>query len=725
MSRRKAWRKPSGNGPNPSGLAWRLVGYSVLVWCLLGLLALVFFTDPRVTSTFHLAFFDSFEAGVYTLTVAFAIVLLNILAGALCAVPAVVFVLLGRRQTEFVQRKSNRLRRLQRIIGSAFPYAVLGAANVLMISLGFGSAPQWARALTRDSNPLADYSRFVNEFFFYPAENESTKDAWKQALSGQDAPQAVVLFAPSTLLFHAAGLPKISRALGRPYRFFADSPSAPAFFAELFDAEESANLAFHLPVPDEFAQKAMARFLPQNGQSLGVHWNDSKGTPENLVARFSPEWRAVGRALQGDKETARSLLLRKTANAHRLLQSQVHLFLLARYNVFQLVEPHAQWMNLVADDRRLLDESLEEIAARRKNGLKGGLVFLQLSELERATPDARAPFSPLRWPEGLSPSEQRWLVNKWDNLLGFGFSVTAAQGPSYFVVPYPDGSRLRSQLTSAFARAKSGEDVTSGMPAKVLGGFLTVDDIAVALRTSAVGRNNSGSSSFQSVKGGGSADVGSATDVALDGTQAAGLHCERHFADLSSMLSDENVPRSRIQESYWNAVGRYSNDVFQFPSALSFLSGSGFEHSVICRPTRDADAKSFDTSQSWIVRWVRQEESDIVFSAEGGAGAAGEGELRRALVKSDAFVSSARGSRLSRESGSSGGLGQSVAARRATHAALDARRASNYELFRLALDIQAGMVLRRATQVESLEFFRRWGDLVDGQFEQGARAQLH
>jgi hypothetical protein len=267
------------------------------------------------------------------------------------------------------------------------------------------------------------------------------------------------------------------------------------------------------------------------------------------------------------------------------------------------------------------------------------------------------------------------------------------------------------------------------MPARVAGGFLTVDDIALALRRSLnrPPQRAKASASFQAGFLLKDSQSSNQQTLGADGVEAVGLHCERHFADLSSLLSDENVPGSRIQESYWNAVGRYSDVVFQFPSALSFLSGSGFEHSVICRPTREADAKSFDTSQSWIIRWVRQEEAEIVLSLEGARESGGEGELRRALVKSDAFASRTRISRgvASRAVSPSAGSAQTGAARRAAQGALESRRSANYELFRLAQDIQAGIVLRRATQVESVEFFRRWGNLVDGQFEQGARAQLH
>ena len=63
--------------------------------------------------------------------------------------------------------------------------------------------------------------------------------------------------------------------------------------------------------------------------------------------------------------------------------------------------------------------------------------------------------------------------------------------------------------------------------------------------------------------------------------------------------------------------------------------------------------------------------------------------------------------------------------RRTPEPAFDKRRYANFELFRLAPDIQAGLILRRATPVEVVEFFKRWGAQVHGQFEQGARAQLH
>ena len=65
------------------------------------------------------------------------------------------------------------------------------------------------------------------------------------------------------------------------------------------------------------------------------------------------------------------------------------------------------------------------------------------------------------------------------------------------------------------------------------------------------------------------------------------------------------------------------------------------------------------------------------------------------------------------------------ASRRSSEPAFDKRRYANYELFRLAPDIQSGLVLRRATPVEVVEFFKVWGAQVHGQFEQGARAQLH
>jgi hypothetical protein len=678
----------------------------------LGSAALFFFTHDEITETFRLDFFPDFATSLHTMKTVAAILALNAVAGVACALPSVVLALLGRRPQEVVHRKQNRLRQLQRLVGTAFPYSVLAASHALALSLGFGAAPQWARSLTREANPLSEYSRFVHDFFYYPAESESTRDRWKDAFGGGPgkAPKAVVIFAPSSLLSQAAGLPKTRRALGEPMRFFADSASPPAFFAELFFSAESANLAFHLPVPDEFASLGMADFLASKGSQLGLRWDEALGVSPNLLLQFAPEWRVLGEVVTGEatsQDGSHEALERRHASTLRLLQSQVHLFALARYDLFRVVHRQARWTNLVADDLSFLEAVLEGSARMRGSAGGDGLVFLQLSELERAARGVRPPLSPLRWPDGLAPAEQRWLVNKFDSLLGFGFQVAAGTGPSVFVVPYPDGN-ARSQLSFSFARPRGGEDLETILPARVSDGFLTVDDVTLALRH-AVGKS--------APQGEGGAEVASSGDAPI------GLHCERHFADLSSLLSDEDVPSSRIQESYWNVVGRYSDERFRFPSALSFLSGSGFEHSVICRPTRQADPRSFDTSQSWIIRWVRHEEADIIstggHSSKGvnGMSDAHEGtadELRRALVKFEGP-----------ESRRAASVRPPWPLRAGVEGVLDSRRMANYELFRLSPDIQAGLVLRRATQIESVEFLKRWGVHVDAQFEQGARAQLH
>jgi|GEM_PF-4130273 len=714
MARSNTWRRPAPPSAtsDSSAVLSRLVGFSMAFWVLVGVISLVLCTRTQITPTFRLSFFSNFADTMHTLKVCGFLLLLNMFAGAVCALPAAGLLLVARRPPDMIQRKQNRLRLIQRWIGRAFPYVVLFFSHAVLLSLGLGTAPQWARSLTHKNNPLADYSRFVNELFFFPIGSESTREHWQHALKGTDAPRALVVFAPSSLLLHAPGLLKLKRSLGEPKRFFADSASVPAFFAELFYAEESANLAFHLPVPDAFALAGAGRFLRENGSSLGVEWDEAAGRSKNLLVRFAPEWKAIERVIEGDAKEARARIDLKTAATLRLLQSQVPLFLFARFDIFRMVEPAARWTQLVADDASTIDEALADMTVTLKSSEGRGLAFVHLSEHERAPGEVIPPFSPLRWPATLEPMEERWLINKFDGLLGFGFSVVAGpQAPVVFVVPYPDGAS-RAQLTHAFLRAREDDKETGALADRNRAGFLTVDDVTLLMRESL--------------------DVKTSTEIesAVTATGAPGaptLRCERHFTDLSSLLSDEPSNDGRVLESYWNAVGRYSGEQLEFPSALSFLSGSGFEHSVICRPVNDERVAEGETAQSWIIRWVRQEESDIVLAPS--PRSAGD-ELRRALVRTEVEAPKVakrkfdpreqeRRDRLARRA-------QAIALEKAGRlAALDSSRYANYELFRLSPDVQAGFVLRRATPGESNDFFKRWGLLVDAQFEQGARAQLH
>jgi hypothetical protein len=654
----------------PMGLAvLRLCLASLFFWCLLLVPFLWWGVQSEVAPGVLFQWNQSFSEFLTTSKTLLFLFLLCLLAGFVCFLPGLFVLLAVGVPSENSARKAKQWGNTTRQMLIFLPYCIVLISSLVFTGLSLSLAPQWLRQFASSQSLVGVLIWESHEFLFENSSHDHLKQRWSQIPEPTDG-QALVLAVPSNTLLCPAAFAQLQTLMDAPVSYFVESQSAPALWAKLASGHSIVDNQWQVPVPS-------VDFTPT--LSAGAEWKTLYSQEWSFHQYIKPPASMISQKVEAAKQM-------------RLLQAAAPLFWFARWGAFTWKYPFAAWENLFAQDEVTLEKlRLQMISA--DSSAAGIRYFSQLSATENTPREFFPVWSPLRWRGDLSSREKRSLCARLDSMLFRALSPLVAKGWPIAVLPYSE----------ALQEAHFGKAFVSPAFAKMAGArfqslrneaFLTDSDIAFVLK-----RENT---------------------VVPNGNAA--LQCSAHQSNLrmptQHAADTSQTLNSRLQDlvAYWDTLFRHSKAEWEFPSALRFVAGRSMQTFVLCRPLSRSGVPSFDTSTSWLITW--NEEQPKSEKSNGGTESLG-----MLIVRRDKDVSSAKEKNTARLGTQLPSVRRSAAVQRA----LEMQRYQSFQLYRVIPETEgnpSNSLFRQSSQLESVEFFRKWGPSLEIQFQSAARAQL-
>lgn len=598
MRHRNSYSKYASHAaPSQLQITGRYVLASVLIWFALGLGGFVFLFSLDLGGGFDLAFLGNGRVARYLFGGISAFALMTLACGALAAVPALLVQFSLQPRIDQITRKSGGTRTFRTTIFKALPLAVFGFTQMVCVSLSLGAAPQLGRSWTKAPNLVSEWSLFVYGLFFYPLENQTVAERWREAFAKPDVsggrgaqlkgsrPQSLVVLLPSSLLSHAGSLPKVKQALGAPTPFVLTMPSVPGLVEQLHFGNDGLSERFLHPLASPARahgrlEKAMA---PLPGRfSLGAEYAALEGGLASRAASSGHARETTGARMSKGSKPGGGERFRDFV-ALRLAQSQFQLFPLFRLGLLGAIHPRWKPQFIFNDDARQIEAFLAD--AEDVSFERGGVHYLLLTETEDVGSGVREPSSPLRWPADLSSAERKWLQAKLDTALAVGINALQAPGVSPIpipiaIVPYPDRVNPAA-LSFAYVRGQGPEKAALGFGASPAR-WATASDVHTMLER--VFRSGGVTPEERDVS-----ERVAASPVA--GVESEGVRCEMARLDFDDLIEGRHDRARGVRGAVWSAIARASEGAshFVFPDALAFLPGSHLETTAVCQTVGAAD----------------------------------------------------------------------------------------------------------------------------------------
>jgi hypothetical protein len=436
---------------------WFFLLISVFLWMALGLLGFAFFLDFSITETNFIPVGSGL--GVFKVLVPAALLLLGFsaLCGAVLALPSLMALSSLRDRVMILHKRARGRPMLRLYLLKHLPWLLFIFCHGSFLLLSLASAPPFARGLTQNENVLSRWSQAIYEAVFYNPKGIPSA-LWERALGGSTPKLTIVVALPASLLSENGTFRKLERDMGGALPIFVESLSAQGAFYQFFTG--------HSEIQPEFAKPLV---------SVGAPWN----VATSALTQFAPEAVALEASFDPkQKQKVTELLSSNVVIQKRLVLSQPHLYLLARWEILSLVNENWKWTSLIADDLFALQQFAENLAVRKDEKV----AFIQLSGLEKMISGVRSPFSPLRWKDSISAEERALIAQQLETyLLQLQSEVRKRKRHSLILVPYPDQENTRRHSRAFVSLGEQSETDDSLLnAAKESGGIFLLSDLAAA-----------------------------------------------------------------------------------------------------------------------------------------------------------------------------------------------------------------------------------------------------
>lgn len=612
--------------------------WSGLGWFFLSVASFFIWKDMRLSESQQISLTRDtriFSEALWSLSVFSG---LSFAFGLVLAVPAVLVSMGVSQKIEILQRRTGRMKIFRLYSLKVLPGLVFTFTQVLFLSLSLGSAPQFARAWSAESNLVSEWSKFVYDVFFVPLESKET-ERWKKAFP-QDRKGTLIVQLPASLLASPDAFPKVKKVLGEPIPFFVDAQSQSAQLFQLLTGGPGLHREFSFPAVD-------AQILAQTWADESKSLDSAKNLlmlPGKAHISLAPELNTLEQFLQmADNLRTEEIKIQagalpriseKTFVRGRLAQTQVPLFFLFRLGLFEFLDDQWEWNRMIVDDcfavQKFLNTALQL-------GDKSNLHVLQLSELEPGPLLVQQPQTALRWETGLHVDERAVLMARVDSLLASGLAqLRDRKQLVVLIVPYL-GLTDTARISSYFQKQADGESARGAQLLMSRDPVLARDLFAVVSEFLRGGSEVSEQSSLPRLaipseagvsveqKGSGTERVTLSSSQAVPAPDALGPGTVTLAAAQTECLPmsvgfDALLQNGKLQVAALNRVWEYvrfdQNGYLEFPQRFGFFTAASREPAVLCRLNNMSnDAKSV-IKGTWLVRRTHVDAKDVIFFPE-------------------------------------------------------------------------------------------------------------